>query len=127
MKDYLIGALLAAATCAALWPLDEPLARGVVSHLLTLIAAIYVGFALASQGKLALWVQVGGCAGFVALALAGLWKGWLWLVLGLALHGVWDFVHHGERGQGVVPVWYVPACASYDWVLAAFVALRFMA
>lgn len=126
MGDYLIGALLAAATCAGLWSLDEEMARGVVSHLLTLIAAIYVGFGLAAQGKRALVVQVAACAFFVALALAGLWHGWLWLVLGLVLHGAWDFVHHGDRGHGVVPAWYVPACAAYDWVVAAFVALRFM-
>lgn len=102
-------------------------ARGATANLLTLIAAIYVGFALASEDQLALFRQAAGCALFLALALLGLWLSWWFLVAGLALHGGWDVLHHGERGQGVIPRWYVPFCAAYDWVLALFVAFFFAA
>lgn len=126
MRDIVLGLALAVPSCALLWPLPPEYARGAVSHLVTLIAAVYIGFALASNGQLSLRRQVLGCTLFVALALAGLWFGWIWLVLALALHGAWDFLHHGERGHGVVPPWYVPACAAYDWAVAGFVAWRYL-
>jgi hypothetical protein len=126
MKNVLLGLGLAAVTCLLLWPLSAETARGVVSHLVTLIAAVYIGFAIGSKGELSVRRQLAGSAVFVALALAGLWHGWIWLVLGLALHGFWDFLHHGERGHDVVPGWYVPACAAYDWAVAAFVGYRYL-
>ena len=117
-----VGLGLALVTAAVLALLPHEWARGATANL-TLIAAIYVGFSLASAGRLALVKQAAGCAVFVALALLGLWVSWWFLVAGLALHGGWDFLHHGERGKGVVPWWYVPFCAAYDWALAVFVAL----
>jgi hypothetical protein len=116
---------LAAATCLALAFLSEGLARGAVAILLALIAAIYVGFALAAEEPKVILRQAIGCAGFVALALFGLWFNWWFLVLGLVLHGFWDALHHGERGGNVAPLWYPPVCAVYDWLVAIFVALRF--
>jgi hypothetical protein len=127
MREVYIGLGLALVTCLVLALLPPDLARGAVSNLLTLIAAIYVGFALASQGRLPLAKQVAGCAFFVALALLGLWVNWWFLVAGLALHGGWDYLHHGEAGHGVMPRWYVPFCAVYDWALALFVAVFFAA
>ena len=130
IRDYLLGLALAGITCAALWPLPAEQARGAVAILLTLIAAGYIGVALAAHGQLSLRRQVAGCAVFVALALAGLWmdptSAWVALAAGLVLHGVWDFLHHGEHGHAVVPAWYVPACAAYDWLVAAFVVWRYL-
>ena len=125
MRDVLIGTGIAVVTCVVLAFLPEEWARGAVANLLTLIGAIYVGFALASEGKLNIFKQILGCAFFVTLALLGLWISWWFLVAGLALHGVWDYLHHGEHGHGVVPRWYVPFCAFYDWWVALFVALFF--
>lgn len=125
MRSIAIGLLLAAVTAIFLALLPDDWARGAAANLLTLIAAIYVGFALASHGRLNLIRQVAGCAGFVALALAGLWFSWWFIVAGLALHGLWDYLHHGDHGHGVVPRWYVPFCAWYDWAVAAFVAVRY--
>jgi hypothetical protein len=125
MREITIGLVFAVATCVGLALLPAHLARGAASNLLTLIAAIYVGFSLASAGRLSLLRQVLGCAFFVAFALLGLWFSWWFLVAGLALHGLWDFVHHGERGHGVIPRWYVPFCAVYDWILAVFVAVQY--
>jgi hypothetical protein len=55
MREVLVGLGLGLAlvTCLILALLPPDMARGAVSNLLTLIAAIYVGFALASQGRLA--------------------------------------------------------------------------
>ena len=118
-----LGLALATATILALLP--HAWARGATANLLTLIAAIYVGFSLASGGRLGLVKQAAGCAFFVVLALLGLWVSWWFLVAGLALHGGWDWLHHGERGKETVPGWYVPFCAVYDWTLAILVAVFF--
>jgi hypothetical protein len=117
------GIALAVATFLGLMWLPTELARGAVSILLTLIAAIYMGFALASHGRLSVKKQVCACAVFVLLALLGLgYSGWF-SVMGLGLHGGWDLLHHRERGHGVIPGWYPHFCAVYDWGLALFVAL----
>ncbi len=103
MREVLIGIGLAIITSLLLVVLPVEWARGAASNLLTLIAAIYVGFALTAKGKLGIVKQVVGCVFFVALALLGLWTSWWFLVAGLALHGAWDFLHHGEKGKGVIP------------------------
>jgi hypothetical protein len=125
MREALAGTALAVATCVLLALLPLEWARGAVSNLLTLIGAIYVGFALTSKGRLNVFKQIAGCVFFVAFALLGLWMSWWFLVAGLALHGVWDYLHRGKHGHGVVPKWYVPFCALYDWVVAIFVAVFF--
>ena len=127
MRDVVFGLVLAAATCSGLLLLPAAMARDATAILLTLIAAIYVGFSLASNGRLALTRQVAGCLFFVALALLGLWLNWWFLAAGLALHGVWDFLHHGQRSRGIVPSWYGPFCAVYDAAVALFVALYYAA
>lgn len=127
MREVLIGLTLALITCLFLYILPIEWARGLTANLLTLIAAIYVGFAIASQGRLGIPRQVIGCSFFVAFALLGLWLSWWFLVFGLALHAGWDLLHHGRHRDGVVPRWYIPFCAAYDFSVALFVALYFAA
>jgi len=122
-REILTGIALSGATGVVLSALPEPLAKGTVSILLSVIAAIYIGFSLASKGGLPVLKQVAGAVFFILLAFLGLWSSWWFLVVGLALHGVWDYLHHGRRGKGVVPRWYVPFCAAYDVALALFVAV----
>lgn len=119
--EILIGLVLALATCLVLWFLPTDWARGAVSNLLTLIASIYVGFALVSGSKAEIIKQIAGCSFFVVLSLLGLWINWWFLVVGLFLHGFWDFLHHEPEGDAVVPQWYIPFCAVYDWIIAIFV------
>ena len=125
MRKFIVGLGLAAATCITLSLLPSELSRDVTAILLTLIASIYIGFSIGSEGRLPLFSQVIGCVFFVALALLGLWVSWWFLAAGLALHGVWDYLHHGKHGRGVVPKWYVPLCAVYDLTVALFIAARF--
>jgi hypothetical protein len=108
MTQIMMGLGLAAATCAGLLCLPMPRARDAAAILLAVIAAIYIGLALGSQGRLPLRRQVFGGVCFIGLALLGLWIDWWFLVFGLMLHGAWDYLHHGRRGRGVVPPWYVP-------------------
>ena len=125
MFELLSGIGLAAATCFILTLLPSDYARDLTAILLVLIASIYLGFSLASQGQLKFRSQAAGSILFIVLALLGLWVNWWFLVAGLVLHGVWDYMHHGHRGRGVVPSWYIPFCAGYDVSMGLFIAFYF--
>jgi hypothetical protein len=127
MREPLIGFGLAVATCIVLSMLSAELSRDVTAILLTLIASIYIGFSLASNGQLPLIKQIIDCAFFITLALLGMWLSWWFLVAGLGLHGVWDYLHHGKYGQGIIPRWYATFCLVYDWVVALFIAIMYAA
>lgn len=103
-----------------------PRARDATVLLLTIIATLYVGFALASQHVRAILIQSLGASVFVALALAGQWISPLYLLVGLVMHGLWDIIFHHRVSAGAKPVWYAPFCASYDWILAAWVGMRLL-
>jgi hypothetical protein len=124
-RQLLEWSILAIATCIGLALLPDFYARATASNLLGVIAATYVGFALASRGRMRVWPQIFGFLGFEAMALLGLYFNWWFIATGLVLHGFWDLLHHGERGQRALPIWYPPACATYDWVLAVFVVIRY--
>ena len=125
MREVLIGLILAVATCVVLVFLPVEWARDFTAILLTLIAAIYIGFSIGSNGRLPLFKQIFGCTFFIAMALLGLWASWWFLAIGLALHGFWDYLHHGKHGRGIVPKWYVPLCAVYDLTVALFVTAHY--
>ena len=114
------GLLLAGATAALLAWLEPALGRAVAANLLTLIAAIYVGFGLATADWRQVALQGAGAAGFTAMAVLGLWLSVWWLVAGLLLHGFWDLGHHRGGVPGAqTPKGYPLFCAVYDWALAA--------
>lgn len=92
---------------------------------LTLIAAVYVGFAVADGRLNVLVVEVGVAVGFVALA-AAVTMGFPWLIVaGLAAHGAKDlWQHHTQFVAGTR--WWPPFCAAVDWVAAGVVAVSIM-
>ena len=51
-RDILFGIALTGLTSLVLMALPEPIAKGVVSILLSVIAAIYIGFSTSSKGEL---------------------------------------------------------------------------
>ena len=103
--------------------LPRALAFDSVAALLSVIAAIYIGFALQDGRTEVLITEVAVAAVFVGLALAGLWVSpYLW-VAGLFLHGVWDWQHHPGGVQTAMPAWYPPICVVVDWLLAGFLLI----
>ena len=88
---------------------------------LAVIAAVYVGLAVADGRRHVVVVEVGVASGFVAVA-AAVTTGSPWLVVvGLAAHGVKDAWQH--RTQFVAGTrWWPPFCATVDWVAAGVVA-----
>ena len=108
------GAIQAAAPLG-LWWLDP---ATVYALSLALIAAVYIGFAVADGRRTIIAVETTVAGGFVVLAAAGV-TGPAWLVvLGFAGHGLKDLRQH--RSHYVANTrWWPPFCLVVDWVAAA--------
>jgi len=98
-----LGAIQAAAPLGFWW-LDP---ATVYRLSLTLIAAVYIGFAVADGRPRVIAVEVGIAAAFVVVAAAGVTgPAWL-LVVGLAGHGFKDLWQH-RRQQVANTCWWPP-------------------
>jgi len=113
-----VGVLQAASPLVFFW-LDT---ATVLALGLTLIAAIYIGFAVADGRRHVLVVETTVAAAFTVVAAAAV-PGTPWLVVaGLAAHGLKDlWQHHSRFVTGTR--WWPPFCATVDWVAAALLAL----
>jgi hypothetical protein len=97
-------------------------------HALTiaLIAAVYVGFAVADGRPKVIGVETAVTFGFVLIAAAAV-TGSVWLlVTGYFAHGCKDLWQH--RTQFVAGTrWWPPFCAAVDWVVAGSIAVLHLA
>ena len=111
--------ILQAASPLGFWWLD---AATVYALSLTLIAAVYIGFAVADGRPTVIAVEAAIAAVFVVVAAAGVTgPAWL-LVVGLTGHGVKDLWQH--RRQFVANTrWWPPFCLVVDWVAAAILVV----
>ena len=111
--------VIQAAAPLGFWCLDP---ATVYALSVVLIAAVYVGFAVADGRPRVIAVEVGVAAAFVAVAAAGV-TGPAWLLAaGLAGHGVKDLWQ--DRRQFVANTrWWPPFCLVVDWVAAAILAV----
>ena len=93
---------------------------------LTVIAAVYIGFAVADGRGTVIAVESAVAGVFVVLAAAAVTgPAWL-LVVGLFGHGVKDLWQH--RHQYVANTrWWPPFCLVVDWVVAAIIAVLIVA
>lgn len=93
---------------------------------LVLIAAVYIGFAVADGRRVVLSVEIAVATGFVIVAAAGATGSpWL-LVAGLVGHGLKDLWQH--RRQFVANTrWWPPFCAVVDATAAAILAAGIVA
>jgi hypothetical protein len=89
---------------------------------LVLIAAVYIGFAVADGRPRAIAVEAATAGAFVVVAAAGV-TGPAWLLVGgLTGHGFKDLWQH--RRQFVANTrWWPPFCLVVDWVAAAILAV----
>jgi hypothetical protein len=93
---------------------------------LALIAAVYIGFAVADGRRTVIAVESSVAAAFVVVAAAAVTgPAWL-LVIGLAGHGFKDLWQH--RRQFVANTrWWPPFCWAVDWVAAVIIAVAIAA
>ena len=106
---------LQAASPLGFWWLD---AATVYALGLALIAAIYIGFAVADGRPTVIIVESGVAAVFVVLAAVGVTESAWLLVLGFTGHGLKDLWQH--RSHYVANTrWWPPFCLVVDWVVVA--------
>jgi len=85
------------------------------------IASYYVLFAVMGGAALLPEALIG--AGFIALTVVGFRKTpWL-VVAALALHGLFDLVHHHLITNPGVPPWWPGFCSAYDLTAAVFLGM----
>ena len=127
MKTYLkliaIGLALALLAIFLFQLPPAPVSLQLFALLLAYTACFYPGAALSDGRRLWLSVEVGSSLVFLACAFLGLWLGPRWLALGYLLHGLWDMGHHPKRIQTRVVSWFPPLCATFDFVVAAFIVV----
>ena len=113
-----VGCLQAASPLGFFW-LDD---ATVYALGLTLIAAVYIGFAVADGRPRIIAVETAVAAAFVVVAaVAVTGSAWL-LVAGLAGHGCKDLWQH-RTGFVANTRWWPPFCATVDFVAATIIAI----
>lgn len=93
---------------------------------IAVIAAIYVGFAVADGRWRVVIVETCVALAFIVIGMAGITgSAWL-LVLGFAAHGLKDAWQ--QRAQFVSGTrWWPPFCAAIDFVVALAIAIEIVA
>lgn len=125
-----IGAALAIVTVPPHLLFTKLQSEQFVAVLLACMGAIYAGFALQKGNLSQIAAEAGAAIVCFAGALAALWMS-AWVVpFACIAHGIWDYAHHeGSKLTSkswrfvVIPLWYPPWCAAYDFVAAASLAV----
>jgi len=120
--EILIGFGVAVLVCAfaALSGFDRD--RAFYPTVVIVVAHYYILFA-AMADSAALIVELLAASVFIVIAVAGFKKNLLWAAIGLAGHGVFDFVHHLIIQNAGVPVWWPGFCAGFDIVAGVVAAV----
>jgi hypothetical protein len=115
--------VLQAASPLVLWWLD---AATVYAAGIMVIAAIYIGFAVADGRPRVIAVETSVATVFILIAaVAVTGSPWL-LVVGFIGHGLKDLWQH--RRQFVANThWWPPFCLVVDWVVAAVIVVEILA
>jgi hypothetical protein len=117
-----LGAVQAASPLGFRW-LDQ---ATVHAMMISLIAAVYIGFAVADGRPKVIALEISIVALFLVVAAAGVTGSpWL-LVAGYAGHGLKDLWQ--ERTQYVANTrWWPPFCAAVDWLVAIVLGIEIAA
>lgn len=113
----IIGLLLPLAGLAVATLFPKQMIIEFAAILLSIIAAIYIGFSIADGRKTVQWTEIGVAIAFMLIALFGLWINPWFLVAGYISHGLWDWLHHADHVELEIATWYPPFCAVVDLVL----------
>jgi hypothetical protein len=120
--EYAIGiaAAIAVGLFATVIGFDRE--RSFYPVVLIVIATLYLLFAAMAKSTGCLVAEATPALVFVAMAVLGFRKTPWIVVVGLALHGVFDFFHRAVIANPGVPVWWPGWCLAYDVVAAAYLA-----
>jgi hypothetical protein len=119
----LVFGAIQAASPLSFWWLDT---STVYALSIALIAAVYIGFAVADGRPKVIAVEAAVAGVFVVIAAAGVTStAWL-LVVGFAGHGLKDAWQ--ERSHFVANTrWWPPFCATVDWLVAGVLIVEIAA
>jgi hypothetical protein len=126
--DHLVGGAVNGATFAFVAIAIPRFTRQILAAVLAVAALCYVAFAVAADAGAA-WVavEVAGAGIYGYAALRGVRGSAWWLVVGWALHPVWDVaLHLAGPGRSVAPVWYATSCLTYDLLVASIAAIAIL-
>lgn len=120
---WLVGSVLAVgvALFARLVGFDRD--RAFYPTVLVVVGALYVLFATMAENPSGIMLEVPFFVLFAALAVIGFKTSMWWVVGGLALHGLFDFVRQSWLPGSGVPSFWPAFCGSYDVVAAAGLAV----
>ena len=99
--------------------------RALLAIMLVIAGGTYVGFAVAADAG-AMWflAELAQAVVLGALALLGLRGSPYWLAAAWAIHPIWDVVlHYLGAGHAFAPEAWTIACASFDLLVAAYIAI----
>ncbi len=120
---YVIGVVFAIAVGIFAGVVGFERERSFYPVVLIVIAFLYLLFAALGGSTNAIILETVPAPFFVAAAVVGFKKS-LWIVVGgLAIHGVFDFIHHQIIHNPGVPAWWPAFCLAYDITAAAYLAV----
>lgn len=120
MNDFYIGLITTVAVIAITEGLRFLEKRLIGALTLVGIAFIYVGFSWHDIPSLL--ITIFGVAVFFALSYFGYKSYFMLIVIGLALHGVWDFIF--PWFSSAAPEGYDVFCSTIDFLLAIYFYIR---
>ena len=121
--EYVIGVASAVAVGIFASAVGFDKERSFYPVVLVVIAFLYILFACMAGSTDALLAEAFPAFLFVAAAVIGFRRN-LWIaVAGLALHGVFDFIHHHFISNPGVPTWWPGWCLAYDVAAAVYLGM----
>ena len=112
--EYMIGMVLALAVGLFATSLGLDRDRAFYPTVMIIIASYYALFAVMGGSTSALFIESIVIVIFLAVSIAG-FRSSLWLiVVALAAHGVFDYIHGHLIANPGVPSWWPPFCLAYD-------------
>jgi uncharacterized membrane protein len=120
MNDFYIGLITTVAVIAITEGFRFLEKRLIGALTLVGIAFIYVGFSWHDIPSLL--ITIFGVAVFFALSYFGYKNNFMLIVIGLALHGVWDFIF--PWFSSAAPEGYDVFCSTIDFLLAIYFYIR---
>jgi hypothetical protein len=120
--EYVIGIVLALAVTGSATALGFDRERVFYPAVMIVIASYYILFGVIGGSAPVLIAETAVAAGFMLLAVIG-FKSGLWLVVvALASHGVFDFIHQLIIDDPGVPRWWPGFCLAFDIAAAVYLA-----
>ena len=124
--EYLVGIVLALIATMGATAMRFDRERVFYPTVMIVIASYYILFAAMGASTPIVAAESAAAFGFLLLAVIG-FKSKLWfVVVALAGHGVFDFIHHLVIDNPGVPHWWPGFCLAFDVAAAGYLALLLM-